>query len=155
MNETNLPPEQLQSLNVEDIAKAVVRLSKWKNYVIYLLLLVAIVLAGLLLWQRGNLAYAKTELAQAETVTQRLQTERDLAMTNETSCRTNLQNQNDQIEGQGELYNKMVDGMGELGKKIDKSIAEGAAYRKSTNVRNQTTPKTCAEVLDFLNRNSK
>ena len=144
-----------QGIDLADLAKAVSKLSNWKNYTIYALIIVSLILGGIALWQRGTVAHSKTQLAKTETTMQRLEIERDVALANAAACRGNLESQNRQIEDQGRKYKDLTEEMSDLGNQIAKSIADGKAYRNSQNIRNQTTPQTCDEALEFMNRNTR
>lgn len=154
---SDIRPDQInpQGIDLADLAKAVSRLSNWKTYTIYALIVISLILGGIALWQRGTVAHAETQLAKTETTMQRLEIERDVALANAAACRGNLESQNKQIEEQGEKFKDLSEEMGDLGKQIAKSIAEGKAYRNSQNVRDQATPQTCEEALEFMNRNTR
>lgn len=152
---SELGPQAAYNISVADIASAVVKLSNWKTYVIYGLIGLSVVLGGVALWQRGTIANNKVALVEKKAEIETLKVERDLAKANETACRTSVENQNKRITEQGEQYRKLSDDMAELGEGIARSIAEGKAYRKSQSTREQATPKTCEETLDFLNKNTQ
>ena len=59
-----LGPQAAYNISVADIASAVVKLSSWKTYVIYGLIGLSVALAGVALWQRGNIANNKVALVE-------------------------------------------------------------------------------------------
>jgi hypothetical protein len=132
-----------------DVLKVVGHLTKWKTYAIYALLAVVVAEGAYIVWQRGNVAEAKLEVANKDKELQQVILERDLAKMNEKSCRINLDDQNGKITDAGKRYDRLQAEMVELARKI----ANGDFYDKADDVRNQTTPKSCQEALDFMNRN--
>ena len=144
-NEENAP----EGISGGDVIKVAAKLSKWKTYLIYLLLgLIAAEGVGLL-WLRGSLATAKEAVVRKEKDMDRIKTERDIAKTNEQSCRANLDKQNTDIGEAGKRYKKLQDEMDKLKADID----SGKYYQPAEEVKKQPVPKTCQETLDFFNRN--
>lgn len=148
MSDDIVKPEVPQGA-VSDILVVAKRLTRWKTYVIYLLLATVAVEAGVIVWQRGNVAKAELAVASKDKELTRVKLERDLANTNEKSCRVNLDDQNGKIADAGKRYDRLQREMVELAKKI----AEMDAYKPADDVRKQPTPKSCQEALDFMNRN--
>lgn len=149
MSENNETPQG--AIEAKDVINVATKLSKWKNYVLYAAVAIILIEGGVILWQRGTVANAETELAKNQTEMQRLRIERDLAKSNENTCKLNLDSQNKQIDKQGKDYAKLQADM----KALEKKIADGDFYDKADDVRNQQTPKTCEEALDFMNRNTR
>ncbi len=145
MSETETP----QAAMATNIISVAGKLSNWKQYVIYALLVVVAIEGGYIVWQRGNFAEAKLEVANKDKQLNQVILERDLAKMNEKSCRVNLDDQNGKITDAGKRYDRLQSEMVDLAKKI----ANGNYYNPADNVRNQPTPKTCQDALDFMNRN--
>lgn len=116
----------------------------WQQYVIYVLLIVCAAQGGWILWQRGSNAKQTTEI-------QHLKIERDTAKTNEAATKVALDEQNKQIADAGKNYNDLQKKFDDLAKKIK----NGDYYKPADNARNQPTPKSCQEALDFMNRNTQ
>jgi hypothetical protein len=152
MTETNeLKPEAL-NLNVSGVVGA---LSNWKTYVIYLLLAVSLGEGVVILWQRGTNSHAKTELVKKDREIDMLKVARDLANANLATCQLNVEDQNRRIAAFGDDYKNLNKQFNDLDTFIRTGIKNGTFYRKADEVRNQVTPKSCDETLDFLNRNTK
>lgn len=143
------------SLNDINIPQIVSRLSNWKNYVIYTLLVVILVLVGVVIWQRGSLAKAETTIAKNTTVQQHLIIERDLAKSDLKTCGMKVAEQNVQITKAGDDYAQVKKDWSKLDKFISDGIRNGTIFKSADEVRRQKTPKSCNEALDFMNRNTQ
>lgn len=142
-------PSPPQGASAGDIVKVATKLSNWKNYVIYALLAVMVVEGVVILWQRGTVAEAKLDVQKKEKEVAALKVERDIAKSNESSCRINLDKQNTDIADAGKRYNDLQKEFDQLQRDID----SGKYYKNADDVKKQPVPKTCQETLDFFNRN--
>ena len=138
-----------QGVKVSDVVDVAVKLSKWKTYALYALLAVVAIQGGVIIWQRGNVAKAELAVANKDKEMVSIILERDVARGNDKTCRLNLADQSAKITEAGKRYTVLQGEMAEL----ERRIANGDFYKPADNVRNQATPKSCAEALDFMNRN--
>ena len=141
--------EEPQAATAGDILKVAGKLSNWKTYVIYALLALVVVEGVVIIWQRGTVAKSAVLVAKADAKVTRITTERDIALSNEKSCRVNLADQNEKVGDAGKRYDRLKGEMDDLAKRIK----DGEFYKPAEDVRKQPTPKSCDEALDFLNRN--
>lgn len=145
---TDETPKQEEVL-AGGVLSVVGAVSNWKTYVIYALLGLVAIEGIYIIWQRGNVAAAELVARNSEEKVKDMKLARDLAQANEATCRVNFEDQNRKIEEAGKRYNKLQSEMLDLAT----DIANGKYYKPANDVRNQITPKTCIETLDFLKRN--
>lgn len=134
---------------VADVIKTVGHITKWKDYLIYVLIALMVLEGGVIVWQRGSVAKAEKAVVEKDRQLDAMKVARDLAIGNEQTCRLNIADQNAKIADASKRYTELQGEMVELAKKI----AKGDYYKPADNVRNQEIPKTCEETLDFMNRN--
>lgn len=138
-----------QGATAGDIIKVAGKLSNWKTYVIYALLAVIVVEGVVIIWQRGNVATAELAVANKDKELATVILARDTAQGNDKTCRLNLADQNTKVGDAGKRYTVLQAEMDAL----ELRIARGDFYKPADKVRNQPTPKSCDEALDFMNRN--
>lgn len=141
------------AIDAGDVITAATKLTKWKTYVLYAALAVILVQTGVILWQRGSVAKAETALAQNQTEMLQLKTERDIAKTNENSCKLALDTQSGKVGDAGKEYDKLQRDFNAYKKEIEDGFKSGKYYKKADDIRNQPTPKDCDGLLDFFNKN--
>lgn len=144
----NEPQGAIEAADALQIAK---NLLKWKNYIIYALVIVALVEGGIMLWQRGTVQEGKAELAKQQTVLHEVKVVRDLALANLKECMSKGSKQNKSVKDASDKYKRVRTDFDNLQDRIDR----GDFYKPADDIRNQLTPKTCKEALDFMNRNLK
>lgn len=148
-DENNKVEHEPQGSALDIVAPILKTVTPWRTYVIYALIGLAVIEGGIILWQRGTVAAAKLEVAHKDAEVNRITLERDIANTNEKSCRVNLDDQNRKISDAGKRYDNIQKEMKELSERLK----DMDVYKPADDVRKQPTPTTCQEALDFMNRN--
>jgi hypothetical protein len=143
--------EELEAIKASDVVQTVAKLSKWKDYVLYLLLFVVAVEGVVILWNRGTINDYETKALTAKVELDKVKLARDQAIANESICHAKMSEQNAIIDKEGKKFQNIQKDFSDLAK----TLAElQARYNKDvTNVMNQPTPKTCADINSFINRN--
>lgn len=141
--------ETPQGLDVSDAAKLVSKASNWQTYLIYLLLICILIEGIAILWQRGTVNAYKLKLAKYDNEITLLKTARDLAQSNEAACRVNFDVQNKKIIQLGKDLADANTSFDDLRNRILK----GEFNKAADAVKNQPTPKTCQDAVEFINRN--
>lgn len=137
-------------IDAGDILKTAKHLTRWKTYVIYLLVASLSVSVVANLWQRGTNSGLETKLAEKDAELQAAKTRQQMAEANERSCKASIATSNEIVARENKRFIALQKEMAELQRKID----SGEFYKDADDARKQPTPKDCQETLDFFNRNT-
>ena len=154
-DDVKAPDEVQAGFGPSDVLETVVKLSKWKNYVIYALGGVCVVFALLFFNKRAELAEHKVKTTKLSAEVSSLKISNQNLVSENANVRKTIETQNASLTALNEKYLQTKFDMSVLDKFIQDGIRNGTIYKESDKLRFKPAPLTCEESLQFMVDNLK